>query len=252
MNKLYCILICLVAIISCKPGIPADVLSEGTMVDILYDMHVAQAMADNGNILQNSKEIIALRSSVLQKHDVTQEEWDASYNFYCSHAEYMYEVYQDLSERMQQNVVAVGGKIAGVEEEAADTANVWNQPSSAILFAQAPYNKLDFSILPDSTFNFGDRISLQFDTQMIFKDGMRDVTACLNVFYENDSVGTRVNHINTDGRNVLMISPDSLMVRKITGFFQLTQNITDDTSNDYVSTLRVASLRHIKLLHLQK
>lgn len=248
---LFYIAILLLAVVACKPGIPSDVMSEGKMVDIMYDMHVAQAMSENADVMKNNKEVIALRSFVLSKHNVTPEEWEHSYNFYCAHAEYLYEIYQELSERMQQNVVALGGKVQGVEEEEADTANIWNREPNAILMVHAPYNRLSFSIDPDTTLHEGERISLQYEAQMMFQDGLRDLTVVMNVHYANDSICSRVDHVSSDGMRVLSVSnvSDSLKVKKITGFFMLAQNITDESSNDYNSTMRLVALRKIKLLH---
>ena len=74
MKKL---MICLVAVMallfcvsSCKPSLPGGVLSKGKMTDILYDYHLALAMAhmdDNGDKGQS----LAYREAVLRKHDVT-------------------------------------------------------------------------------------------------------------------------------------------------------------------------------------
>ena len=79
MKKL---MICLVAVMallfcvsSCKPSLPGGVLSKGKMTDILYDYHLALAMAhmdDNGDKGQS----LAYREAVLRKHDVTSAEFE--------------------------------------------------------------------------------------------------------------------------------------------------------------------------------
>ena len=72
MKKL---MICLVAVMallfcvsSCKPSLPSGVLSKGKMTDILYDYHLALAMAhmdDNGDKGQS----LAYREAVLRKQE---------------------------------------------------------------------------------------------------------------------------------------------------------------------------------------
>ena len=248
MKRLSCILLVIYALIACRPGIPADVLSEGDMVDILYDIHIAQAMAETHDGLKDEKDVVALRSAVLKKYDVTPEEYERSYLFYCSNAEYLQEIYNDLSDKIRDNVIAAGGKIQGIETEEADTANVWNQEPYMILMDNAPYNKMSFSVLSDSTFRNDDRINLQYDAQMIVQDGTCDVMACMNVFY-GDSIVTQTTQITSSGRGVLSVNGKSnaKKIRKINGFFLLLPN--SSTQGD-VPPFRLVVLRKIKLLHL--
>ena len=67
MKRLSSILFIVYALVACRPGIPSDVLSEGDMVDILYDIHIAQAMAETHEGLKDGKDVVALRSAVLKK-----------------------------------------------------------------------------------------------------------------------------------------------------------------------------------------
>ena len=231
---------------SCRPGIPADVLSEGDMVDILYEIHVAQAMTEVSGALDDNRNVVALRSAILKKYGVTQEEYDRSYEFYCSHAEYMNEIYFDLAEKVKENVIAAGGKVQGIETNEADTANVWNMEPNMVFLDIPPYNRVSFDVLPDSTFRKGDRISLQYEAQMLAQAGTRDITACLNVFYTDSTSTSKVSHITADGRGLLSITSDSLDVRKITGFFLVTPQ-NDKTDKP---PFRLFVLKNIRLLHL--
>ncbi len=249
MKRISCILFIVYALIACRPGIPVDVLSEGDMVDILYDIHIAQAMAETHDGLKDERDVVALRSAVLKKYDVTPGEYERSYLFYCSNAEYLQEIYNDLSDRIKDNVIAAGGKIQGIETEEADTANVWNQEPFIILMDNTPYNKMSFSVLPDSTFRSDDRINLQYDAQTIVQDGSCDVMACMNVFY-GDSIVTQTTHVTSSGSGVVTVNSQSNQkkISKINGFFILLPNTS--TSQVDASPFRLVVLRKIKLLHL--
>jgi hypothetical protein len=248
MKRLSSILFIVYALVACRPGIPSDVLSEGDMVDILYDIHIAQAMAETHEGLKDGKDVVALRSAVLKKYDVTPEEYERSYLFYCSNAEYLQEIYNDLSDRIRDNVLAAGGKIQGIETEEADSANVWNQVPYIILMDNTPYNKMSFSVSPDSTFRNDDRINLQYDAQTIVQDGSCDVVACMNVFY-GDSIVTQTTHITSNGSAVLTVSgkSDQRKISKINGFFILSPNTS---SQEGAMPFRLVVLSRIKLLHL--
>lgn len=118
MKKL---MICLVAVMallfcvsSCKPSLPGGVLSKGKMADILYDYHLALAMAhmdDNGDKGQS----LAYREAVLRKHDVTSAEFDSSMVYYMRHTELLEDVYKDLTDRYNNEITAMGG--SAKEEE---------------------------------------------------------------------------------------------------------------------------------------
>ena len=248
----YILLFVFFLLVACKPAVPSGVLSEGDMADILYDIHVAQAMYESSYVLHDGRDVVALRSAVLKKYDVTADEYERSYQFYCSHADRMYDIYCELSDRIRENVIAAGGKIQGIETDEADTANVWNQEPSAILMDQPPYNKVTFSVLPDSTFRVGDRINLQYDLQTVASDAICDIMACLNIFYTNDSIANKNTQISAGGRGVLSLNSDSTTpLVKITGYFLLMPR--DAAGADRLrSPFRLAVLRNIKLLHLHE
>lgn len=241
-------------IVACAPSTPSGILSEDEMEDVLYDMHIAQSIyeARDGGVLTGA-DLIALRASVLKRHDIDQASWDSSFNYYCRNSRELYGIYQSLSERIERNVVALGGKVDGMQSEEADTANVWNAESSFILMHQSPYNIYTFDIQPDSTFEDGDRITLQYDAQFLFQDGMRDITSFLAVYYDNDSISSITTHTNFDGHGIATINNDvdRLHIKQIKGYFILVQNLTQNTSNPNTSMMRLASIRNVKLLHLR-
>lgn len=239
-------------VFSCKPSLPDGILSHDEMEDVLYDMHVAQVIYENQEGRKSDADIIALRASVLKNHDIDKAVWDSSYSYYCRNAHELQAVYESLSERLERNIVALGGKVDGVQGEDADTANVWRAESSFILMHQPPYNVYSFEITPDSTFEDGDRITLQFDAQMVFQDGYRDVVTFLAVCYSNDSIATSVSHTNSNGHGIVTVNNDvdRLHIKKIKGYFLLSQNLSTQTTNTNTTTLRLAAIRNVKLLHL--
>ncbi len=252
--KVISYIILLLLVVACAPSTPSGILSKDEMEDVLYDMHIAQSLYDRrADGVATSAELVALRASVLKQHGIDKAEWDSSFNYYCRNSRDMYEIYQSLSNRIENNIVALGGKVDGVQGEEADTADVWNAENSFVLTHQAPYNLFTFEVVPDSTFEDGDRITLQYDAQFIFQDGMRDIASNLVVYYENDSITTVTTHTNYDGHGVVTVNNDvdRLHVKRIKGYFLLVQNLTQNSSNANVTTMRLAAIRNVKLLHLR-
>lgn len=237
--------------VACAPSRPSYVLDPDEVEDILYDMHVAQSMYDQRVENFNDEDIISLRASVLKNHDISQSEWDSTFSYYCRNSQELYAIYQSLTERINGNVVALGGRIDGLQDSEADTANVWNREAAFLLMQQAPYNRLTFEIIPDSTFEDGDRITLQYDAQMIFQDGYRDVVSFLAVYYDNDSIVTNVIHTTSDnhGINIINNDVDRLHIKRIKGYFILNGNLVHTSSNPNGTTMRLAAIRNVKLLH---
>lgn len=258
MKKL---MICLVAVMallfcvsSCKPSLPSGVLSKGKMTDILYDYHLALAMAhmdDNGDKGQS----LAYREAVLRKHDVTSAEFDSSMVYYMRHTELLEDVYKDLTDRYNNEITAMGGSAKEGGEFAnlsatGDTANVWNLAASMVFMPVKPFNSTSFDIKVDSTFHKGDRLMLDFDAQFIYQDGMRNGVAMLAVQFGNDSIAQRTIMIQSSQHYSLELSDaDSLGIKNVKGYFML-MNDDNGTGVSSQTTLKLMFLEHIKLIRM--
>lgn len=258
MKKL---MICLVAVMallfcvsSCKPSLPSGVLSKGKMTDILYDYHLALAMAhmdDNGDKGQS----LAYREAVLRKHDVTSAEFDSSMVYYMRHTELLEDVYKDLTDRYNNEITAMGGSAKEGGEFAnlsatGDTANVWNLAASMMFMPVKPFNSTSFDIKVDSTFHKGDRLMLDFDAQFIYQDGMRNGVAMLAVQFGNDSIAQRTIMIqSTQHYSVELSDADSLGIKSVKGYFML-MNDDNGTGVSSQTTLKLMFLEHIKLIRM--
>ena len=258
MKKL---MICLVAVMallfcvsSCKPSLPSGVLSKGKMTDILYDYHLALAMAhmdDNGDKGQS----LAYREAVLRKHDVTSAEFDSSMVYYMRHTELLEDVYKDLTDRYNNEITAMGGSAKEGGEFAnlsatGDTANVWTLAASMVFMPVKPFNSTSFDIKVDSTFHKGDRLMLDFDAQFIYQDGMRNGVAMLAVQFGNDSIAQRTIMIqSTQHYSVELSDADSLGIKSVKGYFML-MNGDDGTGVSSQTTLKLMFLEHIKLIRM--
>lgn len=258
MKKL---MICLVAVMallfcvsSCKPSLPSGVLSKGKMTDILYDYHLALAMAhmdDNGDKGQS----LAYREAVLRKHDVTSAEFDSSMVYYMRHTELLEDVYKDLTDRYNNEITAMGGSAKEGGEFAnlsatGDTANVWNLATSMVFMPVQPFNSTSFDIKVDSTFHKGDRLMLDFDAQFIYQDGMRNGVAMLAVQFGNDSIAQRTIMIqSTQHYSVELSDDESLGIKSVKGYFML-MNDDNGTGVSSQTTLKLMFLEHIKLIRM--
>lgn len=239
---------------SCKPSLPRDVLSKGKMTDILFDYHIALAMAqsEDGGSEKNS---LAYREAVLKKHDVTSADFDSSMVYYMRHTELLHDVYKDLAERLDKEVVALGGNSAGNSDfdnltAVGDTANIWKDATSMVFSPDEGFNSRSFKIEADTAFHKGDRFRLDFESQFIFQDGMRDGIALLAVQFKNDSVAQTVVHIQSAQHySVELADNDSLGIKCIKGYFMLNEGgFSSDAGS--LTTLKLMFVNKIRLIRM--
>ena len=147
---------------------------------------------------------------------------------------------------MREEVVNLGGEVSLAGEGfAADTSNIWNMERNFILIPNEPYNIRSFEIVTDSTVRKGDRLTLQFQSQFVFQDGIRDLVAVMAVTFMNDSVVSQVRHATQQTTTSIPIQDDEhLGIKKVSGYFMLSKSLNDVPS----STVRLASVSNVKIV----
>ena len=167
-------------VVGCKPGVPSDLIQPDDMEEILYDYHIADGMAmADGNYENVSYLRTVYREAALQKHGVTQAEFDSSLVYYYRHTEQLYEIYDRLSKRLNEESTNLGSTAnemsqLGGEVGQGDTTTVWTYPQTVVMLPAPPYNVLSFSVKADSSYHAGDKMIFNVDAQFIFQEGVRD------------------------------------------------------------------------------
>ncbi len=244
------------AVSSCKPSAPSDVISASDMGDILYDYHIALAMGRQPD-MDKANLTIAYREAVLKKHGVTSAEFDSSMIYYMRHTEQLRAIYEDLSDRLGKEAVALGGsadeqsRYGGLTSKG-DTTNVWNAASSLVFSPDKPFNNHCFELKVDSSYHKGDRLMLDFDAQFIYQDGMRDGMAVLALTFSNDSVVSQICRIqNSQHYSIDLGDNDNLGIKSVKGYFLLSAG--DFASNNASqTTLKLMFLQHIRLVRMHR
>lgn len=234
-------------IVSCKPSIPSGIISEGDMEDILYDYHLANAIAQQDGNLNKQR----MYNDILEKYDYTQAEFDSSMVYYTRHYRLLDEIYKNIEGRMAEQAVAMGGNVQDLNSmgegfSSADTTNVWTDVASIVFTQYPPYSVKSFEIKVDSAYKAGDKFLLSFDTDFIVQDGRRDLAAMLAVRFKNDSVAYNTQHFSS-AMHATMIVDDTkrLGVKSISGFITFCPDAYDSQT-----TTKIALARNIKLIRM--
>ncbi len=232
---------------SCKKKMPSSVLRPQAMEDVLYDYHLAQAIANDFNGADRYKKELILQY-VFEKHHTTQAQFDSSLVWYTRNTLEMGKIYENLSKRFQQADSAVVLRADGQAQVAVslvgDTVDIWLKDRLCLLATVSMANKLTFAIeATDTNFKARDSYRWMLDAYFLQTDTAGQYALMqLSVVYRNDSIAS-VNRVLTEGRNALFIPTDSLPVKTVRGdvYFH------GDTLDQHVRTLllhKIALMRY--------
>jgi hypothetical protein len=100
MKKIICLLFLAASIYSCKPKedpVPAKVIGRDTMVNLLADLHLAEAkMLVSGKEFNSSVLKSAYLQNVLLKAKIDTARFSESFQFYATHPALFSSVYDDV------------------------------------------------------------------------------------------------------------------------------------------------------------
>lgn len=254
-RKAFCFLCMLVSVIlvmgSCKPSIPGKYLQTDEMADILYEYHIAEAVVS----IAQSNDSLALRAykaNILRKYDVSQSDFDSSMVYYCRHTKLLEEVYEKVSDKIEQESLAQGLEGSGTYDDissSSDTTNIWNHDRAFVLSPYAATNSYSFEMKADTAFHEGDGFGLDFDAQFIYQDGMRSAVAVMVVTYEGDSIATATSQITSSSHYHLQIGNEGgLKVKSVKGFWL----INNEKVLTSASTLKLLIVKNVKLIRMHK
>jgi hypothetical protein len=224
------------------------------MEDILVDYHMARAMAnrEGGSFEESNYRQALYIESVLQKHGYTKAEFDSSLVYYYTRADRFADIYQRVAERLEEKALLLGategeiGKYASLNANG-DTADIWAERTALAMMPVPPYNHWDFKIDVDTAFKQGDSFLMQFMSDYMYQDGVREGHLYLAVTYDNDTTISRNVRFISTGYNQLRVPEfDNHRVKRMCGFFYL-----GDGANRS-STTRLLFLNNIQLIRFHK
>lgn len=211
----------------CEIERPNNILSQGKMEDVLYDYHIARAMAGNLPPTETYKAQLYI-DAVFKAHGITQAEFNTSLEWYSRNAEEMSKIYENVQKRLNAEISEANKFIASTISNSTSTASgdsidLWTFSRTTRLNGDDMNNKLIFTITADSTFH--ERDAFEWSVGFICTgstDVMHAATMTLSVRYMNDSTLTQTMPIMSSGLRQLRIQNDTLgMIREIRGFIYL-------------------------------
>lgn len=204
MRRSLTYLLILMLVMACKPTVPSEYIQPDDMEDILYDYHLALAMARQKSGEEQDYNRLLYFRSVLKKYNVTEADFDSSLVYYYSHAYRLKDIYSEVNQRLNEEAASLGVAVGDINRYSqysttGDTANIWTQHTDLLLIPSPTMNRYDFTVKVDSTFKRGDSFMFQFMSEFIWQTGTKDVTVCFVCKYAGDSIIQTANHITVSG-----------------------------------------------------
>lgn len=173
---------------------PEGVLSKGKMKAVLYDYHLAQAMAEEarGAAKDSARQVV---EAVFEKHEITQAQLDSSISWYNYHSEDLKDIYTAVHKRFEQEndrlaFSSAGGAISAFVSAGGDTTDLWADRRTIILRAGELLNVEVFSMPADSAFHANDKFVLSATVSFLSAADKRNRDARLTAAITlHDSLG---------------------------------------------------------------
>ena len=92
-------------LISCShksDSIPSKIIPKDKMADVLVDVHLAEASADNHGLSapQVNMMMAAKYDSLFKKHEITFAQFKSSYDYYLAHPDVLSEIYSEVVNKL--------------------------------------------------------------------------------------------------------------------------------------------------------
>lgn len=218
-HGLYILLLCgiLFGLFSCRQD--RQYLSEDEMANVIYDLHVAQAMAYSSHSDSTAYYEALYRDAILQKHGLTGADLDNNLSYYSTHADALFRIYSSLEERTSGQDYAASTTFNF--SEGGDTINMW-QASNHLLLIGNGRNSAHFSIEADTLIQPGDMLEWHLTASSIYSEGERNANVSIRLTY-TDSTAVLTRQIGGYGAQTINI-PLSATRQLHTIDFTLLQN----------------------------
>lgn len=224
--------------VSCGKQIPKDIIQPTEMENLLYDYHLAISLGyDIPNMDNVDKE--GMKKYALEKHHITQAEFDSSMVWYTRHANFLYDIYTNLEKRflMAENRMKTQiNKRSGQIEISlsGDTVDVWSDRDLYWLTTSSLTNKVTFNLKADTTFRPTDALCLEANFTFLGPDSIPASKAVVGLnleFDDNKTTQSLVKTVTTSGPQKFYLKANAeAAFERVTGFIYCSS--TDSLSGD--------------------
>lgn len=211
MHKILSFL--LVSILVCSACVrrPSGVLSDNEMVPVVVDLELAEAYLKDMHGSMNDNQKKGLMEYVLDKHGLTQAEFDSTMAWYGRNADMYYELCDKVEKELlvrQRKTIGKNPIIGNVSE------NLWPYYNQSFMSRLSGSNALEFSF-PVADLSAGDRLNFKFRI-----NALTDGATVFGVEYEDGVKSYLYRDVTSSKRVEMSLQTDSAKrVNRVFGHF---------------------------------
>jgi hypothetical protein len=213
----------LVGFCSCSrnESVPSWAIGQDAMVDLLTDIHLADAYIQSNTRNYNSSDRKdMLYEAVLQKHGINRQQLDTSLYWYGLHTELYKKMYDRILLKLSDEKNTLEERLNLLTAiPTGDSVNIWNR-QERWTFLPALQRELMMVIAADTTFHVGDVFRLTGHVSGISADSASLDTsqALLRVSFANDSSTVASKNIK-NGTFAVELASGTLNLASVSAFF---------------------------------
>ena len=215
-------------LLSCDSQRPSDVLSEKKMERILYDLHIAQAIAKNSTDSTDYK-MVLYANAVYDKHGVKPADFEHSLEWYTRHSDQLFTIYKNVDQKIAELTSSSSWSVEALTyATTGDTANIWTDRNLYLLSSNGT-NRLSFYIPTDTMVSPRDKLEFLFDTQWMYSEGQKSATVMMIVRFDNDSLQFANSQLLTTGKQRLVLRVGNRQVKSVEGLVYMQSDWNEKT-----------------------
>lgn len=251
----YILFVAPLLLFSCEVKMPEDIIPPTKMEALLYDYHLVQSMSSE-YASDDYKEKLYF-AYVFDKHNVTQEEFEHSMQWYNRYPKHMKKIYANLEERLDAEVETLSA--SGISQDSgvsldvvslgSDTVELWTGSGNRILCSNLLDSHLSFCFETPSDSSFMPGDSIEFSFSALFVNEGREYIeqkahAGIFVKYVNGTADSYGLDVDTRGINSLAVkrNPDARL-ESMSGFVYYTDNDSLSKAKMLLSDISVRKIR---------
>lgn len=123
-----------------------DHLSEGKMADVIADLQIAEAVSNSSTDFQTDSARNVMRMAILEKHGVTQEEYDTSLRWYGHNLDKYTKLYERVENVLARKEKKLMASSAGEKEGKESGTQLWPYSAMAFISPLGNSDAIQFSI----------------------------------------------------------------------------------------------------------
>ena len=216
---------------------PEGVIEPKEMVSLLVDIHKGESAIEfNRRDYKTDSSKLALREAIYKRHNVNQEMFDTSMNWYGHNIDEYMKVYDNVIEQLQKEIDNSDAVAAKIQMSAiGDSVDVWSLSPRFVLNAYSPLKILDFELLADENWEKGDNYTLNFK---VINNQSR-LNSLLGVEYSDGMIEWNPNTISDNGKASFTVIADSTKsISKVFGYISVYPRAEETVFLDSISLLR--------------